>query len=140
MGRAVFLALAMSAGAASAEPVTVKRVKIGADFYIVGAMGFDRVNGLKAQGDNFLSVREGPGETFPERDRLTNGRFVFALEDKAGWKGIVYPADKTLDSDAAARQCGLDREAAKKLEAPRPYGGPCKWGWASARFIQRLAD
>ncbi|MFT4096223.1 MAG: hypothetical protein QM651_03820 [Rhodoblastus sp.] len=139
----IAIACMITATAAVAEaptPIVLKRVKIGDAYYVDGANGWAKVQGLNAKGDGFLAVRAGPGETFAERDQLRNGRFVFALARRGAWKGVIYSAGQDADFDAAAKTCGLDETAARRMARPTTYDGPCKWGWVNSRWLVDLTD
>jgi hypothetical protein len=49
-----------------------------------------RVRGLDVNGDNFLSVREGPGTGFTEVDRIFTGDKVRICDQKGRWLKIRY--------------------------------------------------
>ena len=89
------------------------------------------VANLDPKGDNFLSVRSGPGgQPYRELDRLHTGQRVTICEDKGAWLGVVYaPAKGALDC---------------KVSTPRPQavvyrGGPCRAGWIHKRYVRIIA-
>lgn len=49
-----------------------------------------RVQGLKADGDGFLSVRSGPGSNYRKLDEVYNGDEVTIYEARGDWFGVVY--------------------------------------------------
>ena len=81
------------------------------------------VSGLDPAGDNFLSVREGPGSGYGEADRLSEGQAMTVCDGDGQWLGVVYAKDGT--------DCGLSSPAALRV----PYAGPCRSGWVAARFV-----
>jgi len=88
------------------------------------------VIGLDPNGDNFLSVRSGPGgQPYHEIDRLFSSNAVHVCGRKASWLAVVYsPARKTQDS------CDIASKG-----TPRPYDGPCRSGWVHSRYIKMTA-
>jgi uncharacterized protein YraI len=46
------------------------------------------VCGLNPRGDNFLSLRTGPGTSFPEIDRLGPGTTVRVLDSRGPWRYV----------------------------------------------------
>jgi hypothetical protein len=82
------------------------------------------VVGLDPRGDNFLSVRSGPGgPPYKEADRINTGQRVAICEEKGAWLGVVYSLDR--------QDCGV--------ATPRPkrsvYTGPCRSGWVHGRYV-----
>jgi hypothetical protein len=55
-----------------------------------GCSGFGKVKGLDPNGDNFLSVRTGPGPGFTEIDRLFTGNGVTICGRQGKWLRIKY--------------------------------------------------
>ena len=49
-----------------------------------------KVSGLDPNGDNFLSVRSGPGGSYRELDKLHAGELVTIFEAQGEWVGVVY--------------------------------------------------
>ncbi len=88
------------------------------------------VAGLDPKGDNYLTVRAGPGRDARPLDRLGPGRPVNVCEALGGWLGIVYGAGSRLDED-----CGTG----SPVPRPRPYAGPCRSGWVAARYVRIVA-
>lgn len=74
-----------------------------------------------------LIVRAGPGPGFPTVDRLGNGKPVHLCDwsGDGNWIGIVY-------TDRTGVSCGLS----KPIAQAEPYGGACRTGWVSARFVR----
>lgn len=69
------------------------------------------VVGLKANGDNFLAVRSGPGRNHAKIDELHNGDPVFLCTGQGRWYGIVY---------GGSRDCGVS----SPIVPARVYSGP----------------
>lgn len=132
---------ALSAQAQKADvPVTVERLMLGGklDAYLV-TLG--QVHVPKGGKDGFVSVRGGPATDHAEKDRLTDQSYVLTLPGKPGWLQVIYPdparAAEAIDLEAA---CGIDNPPQASAPRKAPYAGPCRWGWASERFIKRLTD
>ncbi|WP_375175306.1 SH3 domain-containing protein [Pseudooceanicola sp.] len=49
-----------------------------------------QVQGLKADGDGFLSVRSGPGSNYRKLDEVYNGDKLEIYEVRGDWLGVVY--------------------------------------------------
>jgi hypothetical protein len=92
-----------------------------------GSVG--RVTGLDPKGDNFLSVRSGPGGKYGEIDRLSSGVDVFICDERGPWLGVVYPPDDTTSD------CATDGFSAEET----PYRGPCRSGWIHQAFVEVIA-
>ncbi len=115
---------APTAGAQAARPVV-----IGSDGMTDACPAVARVTGLKRGGDNFLSVRVGPGIRHREADRIGPAALVHVCEDRGDWVGIVYaPAGRDVD-------CGVS----SALRKPVAYRGPCRSGWVHRRFVEIIA-
>ena len=119
----------------SAEPteaalkVAARPVRYGIDgpnYDSCGSVG--DVTGLKADGDNFLSVRAAPSTSAKELDRLPAGKTVAMCDSTDGWVGIVYDLTGSMD-------CGTG----SPIDSEQNYGGPCKSGWVSKKFITLTA-
>ena len=86
------------------------------------------VKGLDPTGDNFLSVRSGPGATFREIDRLKAKEHVIICGEKGVWYAAIYPWSNKNDC---------------KVGTPWPkravYTGPCKSGWIHSKFVEIIA-
>ncbi len=54
--------------------------------------GYGRVVGLDPNGDNFLSVRTGPGSGFNEITRLYTGNEVSICSRSGKWLRVIYGA------------------------------------------------
>jgi hypothetical protein len=94
---------------------------------IGGTCATGGVIGLDPNGDNFLSVRSGPGgQPFREIDRLFTADAVHVCGRKAPWLAVVYSADRT-----AQDSCNIGAKGAR-----RSYDGPCKFGWVHSRYIK----
>lgn len=116
------IAAAGQVRAQSAVPVMVGGE---ADLDACGASG--RVRGLKADGDNFLAVRTGPGTRYRMVDKLRNGQNVSMCDEKGDWIGIVYSRKD--------QRCGVGTPIARR----QPYRGPCRSGWVHKSFIELMA-
>lgn len=104
-------------------------VVIGGDGTTDACPAVARIVGLRRDGDNFLSVRVGPGPKHREADRLGPAAQVHVCEHKGDWTSIVYaPAGRTLD-------CGVSAA----LPVRTIYRGPCRSGWVHRRFVNVIA-
>jgi len=84
------------------------------------------VVGLDPNGDNFLSVRSGPGgQPYREIDRLFSSDAVRVCDRKAPWFAVVYSTRKPQES------CDIGSKGTR-----RPYMGPCQYGWVHSRYIK----
>lgn len=135
--RSLISTLAASAcvlsGVADAKPVAVLKprpVLVGGDAEYDACGGVHKVVGLKAKGDNFLSVRASPSVTGKEIDRLRMGRMVWSCDsiNEGEWIGVVYER-------VAGQDCGVGTPIAKR----RAYAGRCASGWVSGRFLELVA-
>jgi len=88
------------------------------------------VTGLDPEGDNFLTVRAGPGRDARDIGRLGPGHLVNICEERNGWLGIVFGPAGRPDED-----CGVG----SPVPRPRRYEGPCHSGWVAARYIRVVA-
>jgi hypothetical protein len=122
---ATFLA-AMIAGPALGQSPPVP-VIVGGSADLDACQTLGQVRGLKAGGDGFLSVRNGPSTRHAELDRLANGRQVYFCARKGYWVGIVYGSHGS--------GCGVTSPIARK----RVYRGPCRSGWVHGGFLEPLA-
>ncbi|RIY01636.1 integron [Aureimonas flava] len=104
-------------------------VEIGGDAEFDACPSLGRIVGLDPNGDNFLSVREGPAAGHRERDRLGASTLVAICDERGPWFGIVYPAGGT-DTD-----CGVSSPRETRI----PYRGLCRSGWVHGRFVQVVA-
>lgn len=94
---------------------------------------------LKRGGDGFLAVRTGPGAKFPERDRLSRDRYVYALPAVAGWRPVIY-GEPNEEFDVLEKRCGTDNPPPDNAPIKRVYTGPCRSGWVDQRWLTLLAD
>ena len=91
------------------------------------ACGTGIVTGLNPAGDNYLTVRSGPGSDYAGIDRLEPDTLVAMCDSDGDWIGIVYGGDECRGgSPAAVTQNG-------------PYEGPCGSGWVFGQYVQLLA-
>jgi hypothetical protein len=122
----------ISAGAVAAPvPASKPRpVLVGGDAEFDACGGVHKVIGLKARGDNFLSVRAAPSTSGKELDRLRMGRMVWSCDsiNEGEWIGVVYERRPGDD-------CGVGTPIAKR----RPYKGACASGWVAGRFLELVA-
>jgi hypothetical protein len=90
------------------------------------------VVGLDPDGDNFLSVRSGPGGSpYREIDRLFSADAVHVCGRSASWFAVVYSAPRKAQGSCDIASTGTQR----------PYEGPCQSGWVHSRYIKlRAAD
>jgi len=85
------------------------------------------VIGLDPNGDNFLSVRSGPGgQPYREIDRLFSSDVVRVCDRKAPWFAVVYSATRKPQES-----CDIGSKGTR-----RPYMGPCQYGWVHSRYIK----
>jgi hypothetical protein len=107
--------------------------QIAVPIFVEGGTGLDAcasvgvVAGLKADGDNFLAVRAGPGTDHVLLDKLVNGDRVFICGEQGPWLGIVYSKTE--------RDCGIS----SPWPQSRAYTGPCLSGWVHRNWIQLMA-
>jgi hypothetical protein len=99
-------------------------------FTVGGACANGEVIGLDPNGDNFLSVRSGPGgQPYREINRLFSADAVHVCGRKGLWLAVAYsPARKAQGS------CDIVSKGAR-----RPYEGPCQYGWVHSRYIKVAA-
>lgn len=119
----VCLALAGQPLAAQAPGLDVP-VHAGGDADLDACAASGAVTGLDPKGDNFLSVRSGPGGApYHEVDRVRTGQRLAICEEKGAWLGVVYADD--------GKDC--------RVATPRPkrsvYTGPCRSGWVHGRYV-----
>ena len=115
-----------------ARPVLARREdppapRVDVAFTVGPECAIGEVVGLDPNGDNFLSVRSGPGGSpYREIDRLFTSDVVYVCGRNAPWLAVVYsPARKARGS------CDI---ASKGMQ--RPYDGPCQYGWVHSRYIK----
>lgn len=92
-----------------------------------GAVG--QVKGLRANGDGFLAVRNGPGPSFGVVDKVHNGQLLYLCDSADGgkWWGVVY--------STGGDDCGVTTPIPKN----RSYSGRCKVGWVRASWVEVVA-
>jgi hypothetical protein len=117
------------ATAAMAQPGT-RPVRVGTGGSDLSVCAYGEVRGLNPRGDNFLSVRVAPRANAREIDRLREGRRVWLCDGKSvpGWTGIVYATRR-------GQECHVGIPARR----PRHYGGSCRQGWVSSRYVTATA-
>jgi hypothetical protein len=113
------LTTAVLAAAGSTVPV-----QVGGDAD-TDACAQGQVRELDPKGDNFLSVRVGPGADYDEIDKLHTGDIVNLCDKRGAWHGVVY----------GSKDCGVAKPIAKR----QPYLGVCRTGWVSTKFIAAVA-
>jgi hypothetical protein len=88
------------------------------------------VIGLDPNGDNFLSVRSGPGGSpYRELDRLFSADAVHVCGRQGPWLAVVYSAARKAQGSCDIALKGMQR----------PYEGPCQYGWVHSRYIKPKA-
>jgi hypothetical protein len=107
------------------EDPTVSRVDV--EILIDGACTSGEVVALDPNGDNFLSVRSGPGgQPYREIDRLFTADKVHVCSRKPPWFAVVYSeARKPQES------CDIGSKGTR-----RRYMGPCQYGWVHSRYLK----
>jgi hypothetical protein len=78
---------------------------------------------VKLNHNGFLSVRSGPGVEFYEVDRVYDGQSLRICQETGQWFGVVYSRGNSKD-------CQIEN-----ANEARPYGGPCKSGWVTRRYV-----
>lgn len=132
MRRALPAAAVLIAGAAiAATPPRPVRIGLeGTDIDACPSQG--AVVGLNPRGDNFLTVRAGPGRDARAIARLEPGHRVHLCDysEDGQWLGIVYDRSPRLEEDC---------RVGSPVPRLRPYRGPCHSGWVSERYIEVVA-
>lgn len=129
-GPAAFAAaLALATSAAAATPDRPVRIGTAASD-LDACLSQGEVTGLNPNGDNFLTVRAGPGRNARDIGRLRPGHLVNVCEEANGWLGIVFGPARSLEED-----CGVG----SPVPRPSRYEGPCHSGWVSARYVRIVA-
>lgn len=83
------------------------------------------VVGLDPNGDNFLSVRNGPNSKSTEVFRLNEGDQVFICDEARNWFGIIV----------GPGTCGVTSPITKR----KAYRGGCRSGWVFGKYIRITA-
>ena len=99
-------ALGLSIAAAHAQTASLDvPVQAGADGPELDACPrLAAVTGLDPKGDDFLSVRSGPGgRPYREVDRIHTGQRLSVCETRGPWLGVVYAAPEGQGSPASRR-------------------------------------
>jgi len=95
-------------------------------FTVDGACTSGEVVGLDPNGDNFLSVRSGPGgQPYREIDRLFTSDSVQVCNRKGVWLAVQYAGRKVQGSCDLAPKGTL-----------RANEGSCQYGWVHSHFIK----
>ena len=84
------------------------------------------VDGLLADGDNFLAVRTGPGTEYQQIDAINNGDIVAVYDVSDKWVGVMYGDNR---GDCGFIEMGQRREL--------PYQG--KKGWVHYHWLKDYA-
>lgn len=100
-------------------------VMIGGEPDLDACASLGEVTGLDPKGENFLSVRTGPGVGFAAVDRLAAAAQVYICETRGNWLGIVYPGG----------DCGVSTPITQR----RAYRGNCRSGWVCRKYVTPLA-
>jgi len=116
----LLLASCAVAGASDSRPVLV-----GGNEDLDACLGSGTLAGAKS---GLVSVRAGPGQDYPEVDRLGNGAWVALCDDSGEWSGVVYSTDEH-------ESCGVGTPIRERA----PYRGRCKSGWIRSRWITDIA-
>lgn len=122
---------AMAAATATATAATAQRprpVTIFADPELDACPSTGQVSGLDRRGQNYISVRAAPNVRARELARIRPGQIVQICDVGAGeaWYGVIYGNGR--------RDCIPGRS-----HRTRPYAGPCRSGWVSARYVTVIA-
>jgi hypothetical protein len=113
-----------------AQQVRDVPVIVGGDATMDACATQGKVVGLDPKGDNFLSLRGGPGgKPFREVTRLHAGQVISICQEKGAWLGVVFAGA------GASQNCGV----ATAIAHARPYRGPCTSGWVHKRYIDIIA-
>ena len=105
-------------------------IVIGGAVSAAACPGGGDVVGLDPQGDNFLSVRSGPGgREYRELDKIHSGQHVKLCDMDGPWFGIVY------DPEWFSGFCDVDRAWTVR----QTYSGPCRQGWVYSRYVDATA-
>lgn len=124
------LCLCASIAAAKAESaIPSMPVTASSDGIMDACNSVGRVTWLNPKGDNFLSVRSGPGGKYTEISRLASGTDIFICNERSPWLGVIYPPDITTVD------CGTDAYVGEA----KPYTGPCRSGWIHQKFVEVIA-
>ena len=121
---AALLALTVPASAQRAEQVPQIGLD-GADLDACGGIG------ALTHFEPDLPVREQPDAYAREKDRLPIRTLVWLCEAVGDFQGIVYAKGEFQKLD--------DCRVSSPVAAPQPYGGPCAFGWVTARNLTLVA-
>ena len=99
---------------------------IGGAVSAAACPGGGDVVGLDPRGDNFLSVRSGPGGSeYRELDRIHTGQRLKICDMNGPWFAVVYDRDRDTES------CDVDRPWTVR----QAYAGRCRQGWVHSRYV-----
>lgn len=105
-----------------------QQVQIGGEPEVDACSGFGQITGLDPNGDNFLSVRTGPGTEFSRIDRLGPDQKVWLCDVAGNWFGVVYAKESGVD-------CGVSSPVPMRV----PYNGACQSGWVYSKYVMQTA-
>lgn len=78
-----------------------------------------------------LPVRERPDNYAREKDRLPIRTLVWLCEAVGDYQGVVYASGEF-------QKLG-DCKVSSPVAEPKPYAGPCAFGWVTARNLSLVA-
>jgi hypothetical protein len=123
------LLLALAAAEAREPTYLDVPVMIGGNADLDACPTEGRIVGLDPKGDNFLSVRTGPGgKPYHEIDRLHTDNRVFICGSKGHWLAVVY-------GESPDGACGVGTP----WPVRKAYSGPCNFGWIHSRYVRVTA-
>lgn len=130
----VVIGTALPAKAGERPPMLIGGVSSPTPFPTDACPAQAKVVGLDPYGDNFLSVRSGPGgRPYDEKDRIHTGQILNVCSWGGTWIKVVY-APGVFDL-SQVRDCGVSTP----WPVARPYVGPCRWGWVHKNYIEIVA-
>lgn len=115
-------------GTAPASAEETVPVMVGGEATLDACGTLGAVTGLDPQGDNTLTVRNGPGTRYAAIDFLPPDRKVWICDQTGEWFAVVYAAD-------GQTECNVSSPQAERAV----YDGPCSAGWVSGRYVTILA-
>ncbi len=129
---AALIAMGLCCPPAAARKADVSEVPIviGGSVSTAACPGGGDVVGLDPQGDDFLSVRSGPGgRDYSEVDRIHIGQHLKICDMSGPWFAVVY------DPGGPTGSCDVDRPWAVR----QAYAGRCRQGWVYSRYVDVTA-
>lgn len=85
------------------------------------------VIGLRPKGARSLAVKAGPGASYPQIDKLNEGKQVYLCGERNDWYAVVYAQTRT------------DCNVSTPWPRTRSYTGPCHAGWVHKRYVKSYA-